>query len=57
MDKRLIWLRLLRQLLGLNAAAVLRPAQRSSAFILSAYLGMIDSRHVAAQSVRNSHHQ
>ena len=44
MEKRLMWLRLLRQLLALDAAAVLRPAQQSSAFILSSYLGILNSR-------------
>ena len=57
MDKRLIWLRLLRQLLGLNAAAVLRPAQQSSAFILSSYLSILDSRQVAVESVFQLHLQ
>ena len=44
LEKRLVWLRLLRQLLALDAAAVLRPAQQSSAFILSSYLGILNSR-------------
>ena len=49
LDKRLIWLRLLRQLLGLNAAAVLRTVQQSSAFILNSYLSILNLRHVATQ--------
>ena len=44
MEKSLVWLRLLRQLLALDAAAVLRPAQQSSAFILKSYLSVLNSR-------------
>lgn len=46
MERRLLYLRLLRQLLGLDAAAVLRPAQQSSAFILTSYLSILNSRYV-----------
>lgn len=44
LEGRLIWLTLLRQLLALDAAAVLRPAQQSSAFVLNSYLTILNSR-------------
>ena len=52
MEKRLVWLRLLRQLLALDAAAVLRPAQQSSAFILNSYLSILNSRLVFSGATR-----
>ena len=44
LEGRLIWVTLLRQLLALDAAAVLRPAQQSSAFVLNSYLTILNSR-------------
>jgi hypothetical protein len=46
-DRRLAFLRILRQLLELDAQFVLSPTQQASRFLLDAYLSILNARRAA----------